>query len=66
MKKHLNKKTKCIRNLKSFNIKNEDLYDLSLIKKIKDKIYKCDAIKFSQKLLIYLDIKKWLIVNIKS
>ena len=32
MKKHLNKKNKCIRTIVSFDYKDEDIYDLSLIK----------------------------------
>jgi len=38
MKKHLNKKTKCINKLELFNYKDDELYNLSLINK--NKIYK--------------------------
>ena len=40
MKKHLNKKIICLRNIESYNYKDEDLIKLSLIRKNNDKKFK--------------------------
>ena len=70
MKKHLNKKNKCIRTIESFDYKDEDIYDLSLIKieKVIDKIndnFEYDCLYCNKKFLTKSNLNRHIKQNCK-